>query len=241
MQLLNNHINPSPQMGYHANEVPLLHSVDCVIFGFQRTELRVLLVRFPYEPFKGHWSLIGGFVQPHLDMELSARLTVQHMTGLPNVYMEQVHTFGGINRVPSERVITTCYYALINAESVATALSDEFGATWFDINHLPALVYDHAHMLAAALQKLREKVRRQPIGFELLPEKFTMYQLLKLYEAILGKPLDKRNFHKKILKMNLLHRLDETDTSHSKRAAQLVRFDADKYQQLLQEGFLFDL
>jgi 8-oxo-dGTP diphosphatase len=239
MHSINNHIIPKNAFGYHRTEIPLLNSVDCVVFGFRKNALHVLLVKFPYEPHQGQWSLIGGFVMPHIDMDISARITVEKMTGIENVYMEQVRTFGQINRVPSERVITTCYYALINVEPTLPILTKEHEATWFSIHELPGLVYDHQSMYDAALHKLHEKVLRQPIGFELLPEKFTMYQLLKLYESILDKKMDKRNFHKKIMKMNLLEKLDEKDTENSKRGAFYYKFDLIKYQNLVNEGFSF--
>ncbi len=238
MSNFNKHINP---ISYHKTEAALLHSVDCVILGFLQDELKVLLIRFPYQPFKGHWSLIGGFVNIDTDIDTTARVTVEKMTNLENVYMEQVHTFGNVKRVPSERVITTCYYALINVEPTLHILSKEFDATWHSLDKLPPLVYDHEQMVRVAVDKLREKVRRQPIGFELLPKKFTMSQLLKLYESILGRSLDKRNFNKKILSMNLLEKLDEKDTENSKRGAFYFQFQLEKYTQLLSNGYLFDL
>ncbi len=239
MQNINNHIIPKNINGFHRSEMPLLNSVDCVVFGFRKNVLHVLLVKFPYEPYQGHWSLIGGFVLPHVDLDISARITVEKMTGIENVYMEQVHTFGEINRVPSERVITTCYYSLINVEPTLPVLTKAHEATWFSINDLPGLVYDHQAMFDAALRKLREKVGQQPIGLELLPEKFTMYQLLKLYESILAKEMDKRNFYKKLMKMNLLEKLAEKDTENSKRGAFYYKFDLEKYQDLVNEGFSF--
>ncbi len=228
---------------YHANEISLLNSVDCVVFGFQGAELNVLLHKFPYEPYKGHWALLGGFVLPDIDMDESARQTVEHLTGLKNVYMEQIYTFGSVKRVPTERVITTCYYALIEVEPTLSKLSPEFGASWHPISEMPVLdlVYDHPKMIEKALDQLRRKVRYQPLGFELLPDKFTMTELRNLYESILGRDLDKRNFSKKVLSMNLLQKLKEKQKGTSRRGAYFFRFDENRYQELLSKGFLFEV
>lgn len=228
---------------YHAGEISLLNSVDCVIFGFFGTELHVLLHKFPYEPFKGYWALLGGFVHPNESIDDAARNTVERLTGLESVYMEQVYTFGGVYRVPTERVITTCYYALIEVEPTLAKLSQEYGATWWPISKISQLnlVYDHPQMVEKALEQLRRKVRYQPIGFELLPDKFTMLELRNLYESILGRPLDKRNFSKKILNMNLLMKLREKQKGTSRRGAYFFSFDEKRYQELLGKGFLFEI
>ncbi len=233
--------HPAPH--YHKGEIGLLNSVDCVIFGFYGTELHLLLHRFPYEPFIGHWALLGGFVHPEESMDDAARKTVQRLTGLQNVYMEQVYTFGDVYRVPTDRVITTCYYALIEVEPTLGMLSHEYGATWKPISELSQLdlVYDHFNMVQKALEQLRRKVRYQPIGFELLPEKFTMLELRNLYESILGRPLDKRNFSKKILNMNLLIKLKEKQKGTSRRGAYYFCFDEKRYQELVAKGFLFEI
>lgn len=228
---------------YHTSEVSLLNSVDCVISGFYGTELHVLLHKFPYDPFKGYWALLGGFVHPEESIDDAARNTVERLTGLENVYMEQVYTFGDVSRVPTERVITTCYYALIEVEPTLAQLSHEFGATWWPISKVAELdlVYDHYQMFEKALEQLRRKVRYQPIGFELLPEKFTMLELRNLYESILGRPLDKRNFSKKILNMNLLVKLKEKQKGTSRRGAHYFCFDEKRYQELVSKGFLFEI
>jgi len=228
---------------YHKTEVGLLNSVDCVIFGFYGTELHVLLHKFPYEPFKGFWALLGGFVHPTESVDDAARNTVERLTGLENVYMEQVYTFGNVLRVPTERVITTCYYALIEVEPTLAQLSPEFGATWWPISKVPDfnLVYDHPQMFDKSLEQLRRKVRYQPVGFELLPPKFTMLELRHLYESILGRPLDKRNFSKKILNMNLLIKLKEKQKGTSRRGAYFFSFDEHRYEELVAKGFLFEI
>lgn len=228
---------------YHAGEIGLLNSVDCVIFGFYGTELHILLHKFPYEPFKGYWALLGGFVHLDENIDDAARNTVERLTSLENVYMEQVYTFGNVFRVPTERVITTCYYALIEVEPTLSKLSSNFGATWHPISSALKLnlVYDHFSMLHKSLEQLRRKVRYQPIGFELLPEKFTMLELRNLYESILGRPLDKRNFSKKILNMNLLVKLKEKQKGTSRRGAYYFCFDEKRYQELVSKGFLFEI
>ena len=228
---------------YHDNEVSLINAVDCAIFGFYNTELHILLHKFPYDPFKGHWALLGGFVLPEVSIDDSARQTLQHLTGLKDVYMEQIYTFGNVKRVPTERVITTCYYALIEVEPTLAKLTPEFGATWHSISEVSKLelVYDHYLMFEKALEQLRRKVRYQPIGFELLPEKFTMTELRNLYESILGRDLDRRNFSKKVLSMNLLQKLKEKQKGTSRRGAFFFRFDQKRYQELLAKGFLFEV
>jgi len=228
---------------YHREEPLLHHTVDCVILGFHRTELHVLLHRFPYKPYQGHWALLGGFVDSSVSLDEAALQTVRRLTGLDNIYMEQVYTFGNVGRVPTERVITTCYYALIPVEPTLDQLSPEYEATWHPISQVQnlALVYDHPAMLDKAIEQLRHRVRFQPIGFELLPEKFTMTELRQLYESILGRPLDKRNFTKKVQAMDLLEKLDEKQKDTSKRGAFYFRFDPERYQQYLRDGFLFAL
>lgn len=228
---------------YHRGEIGLLHSVDCVVFGFYRDELHVLLHRFPYEPYVGHWALLGGFMRPEEGLDETALQTVRRLTGLANVYLDQVHTFGAVERVPSERVITTCYYALIAVEPTLAQLSTEFQATWHPISRVSSLdlVYDHPQMLGKALRQLRRRVRYRPIGFELLPEKFTMTELRQLYESILDRPLDKRNFRKKMLGMGILQETEETEQAVAHRAAQFYRFDRKAYDRLSRQGFHFEL
>jgi 8-oxo-dGTP diphosphatase len=242
MNTLNNHlpnlIAPKP---FHLIEKTFLHSVDCVVLGFQGTELHVLLVRFPYEPFRGHWSLIGGFVKPELSIDETARITVETMTGLKNIFMEQVHTFGNIDRVPSERVITTSYYALIRLEPTLLNLTKTFDATWFPVSKVPLQVYDHSFILEKALNVLRRKIRFQPVGFELLSKKFTMTELRNLYQSILGRELEKRNFTRKVMQMGFLKKLAEKDKTTSKKGSFLFCLNKKRYEVLLDNGFLFDM
>lgn len=217
-------------------------TVDCVVFGFDEGELKVLLIQRALDPFKGRWALPGGFV--HLDetLDTAARRELAEEAGLQEVFMEQLYTFGAVNRDPRERVVSVAYYALVKLAAHETkAATDATEARWFPISQVPKLAFDHAEILATALARLKSKVRYGPIGFELLPPKFTLSQLQHLYEAVLGGELDKRNFRKKVLSFGLLVALDETQMTGRHRPAQLFRFDADKYEKLKKRGFNFEL
>ncbi len=215
-------------------------TVDCVVFGFDGGDLQVLLIRRALEPFQNRWALPGGFV--HLDETLdeAARRELEEETGLREVFLEQLHTFGAVDRDPRERVVSVAYYALVKP-SAATAATDAAEADWFPVASVPPLAFDHADILAAALERLRNKLRREPVGFELLPPKFTLSQLQRLYEAVLGTTLDKRNFRKKVLGYDLLVPLKEKHREGAHRPAQLFRFDPVKYRRLEKKGFLFEL
>ena len=218
-------------------------TVDCVVFGLdEQDSLKIMLILRKLPPFKGQWALPGGFV--HLDetLEEAAWRELREETGIQNVFLEQLYTFSALNRDPRERIITVAYYALVNlGEYHLEATTDAADAAWFAIDNLPELAFDHVQIFQTALNRLRGKIRYEPIGFELLPKKFTLSQIQKLYETVLGKKLDKRNFRKKILKMNLLRELDEVQTDVAHRAARLYQFDEAKYQQLKQQGFSFEL
>lgn len=229
-------------MNYKPEDIIPTISIDCIIFGLDQRKLKVLLVRRSVEPAKGCWALPGGFVLEQEDLDQSARRTLEDLTGLRQLYMEQVHTFGQVNRYPLRRVVTVAYYALINYTlDNLKAGPDTSDIQWCDILDLPELVFDHQHILDTALAFLRAKVRTEPIGFELLPEKFTLSQLQALYEAVLGTTFDTRNFRKKLLKMNLLVSLDETQKGVAHRAARLYTFNKDSYQKLKDKGFAFEL
>lgn len=217
-------------------------TVDCVVFGLEEAELKVLLIQRGLPPFKSKWALPGGFVQVNETLDEAARRELVEETGLSNVYLEQLYTFGAVDRDPRERVVSVAYFALVkSAEHPATGASDAAAAGWFRVTKLPALAFDHAEIVATALARLRGKVRYEPIGFELLPPKFTLSQIQHIYEAVLQTPLDKRNFRKRILAMGLLIPLEERTRSGAHRPAQLFRFDERRYRSFRESGFNFEL
>lgn len=218
-------------------------TVDCVVFGLdQDHHLNVLLIERDIDPFKGEWALPGGFVRLEESLEEAALRELAEETGVTQVYLEQLYTFGTVDRDPRGRVITVAYYALVNLwDYTIKATTDARSTQWFSLTLLPSLAFDHQNILNMALKRLKNKVRYEPIGFELLPEKFTLSELQKLYETILEKPLDKRNFRKKILSMDLLIDLEETQTKVAHRAAKYYKFDETKYELLKQKGFNFEI
>ena len=217
-------------------------TVDCVVFGYDDGELKVLLIERGLEPFKGRWALPGGFVRVDETLDEAARRELLEETGLKKVFLEQLYTFGEVDRDPRERVVSVAYYALVKLSNhEAKAATDAANAEWFPVSKTPRLAFDHADILATALARLKGKVRYQPIGFELLPPRFTLSQLQHLYEAVLGTSLDKRNFRKKVLSFGLLAPLKETHMAGRHRPAQLFEFDRDKYRKLEKQGLLFEL
>ena len=217
-------------------------TVDCVVFGFDESDLKVLLIRRDVEPFRGKWALPGGFVRIDESVEEAARRELREETGMERLYLEQLYTFGDVNRDPRGRVITVAYYALVKlADHRVRATTDASSAAWFAVSEVATLAFDHNRIIDVALARLKGKVRYQPIGFELLPVKFTLSQLQHLYEAILETTLDKRNFRKKILSHGLLIELDEIEQDVAHRAARLYKFDDRKYRQLVRRGFNFEL
>ncbi|MHB0936338.1 MAG: NUDIX hydrolase [Armatimonadota bacterium] len=217
-------------------------TVDCVVFGYDEEELKVLLIQRDLEPFAGKWALPGGFVQIEETLDDAARRELREEAGVGDLYLEQLYTFGALHRDPRERVVSVAYYALVNLfEHQVAASTDARNAAWFPVDDTPPLAFDHEEILATAHRRLQGKVRYQPIGFELLPEKFTLTQLQRLYETILDTTLDKRNFRKKLLGMDLLVALDEVEQDVAHRAARLYRFDEEKYRALTEKGFNFEL
>lgn len=224
-------------------------TVDNVIFGFDEGDLKVLLIKRGEEPFKDTWALPGYFVNPGEDLEMAAKRILKELTGLENVYLEQVRTFGAVDRHPYGRVITVAYYSLvkISAYKVNPSSIAEM-AQWHSVDGVGKLPFDHNAILEACLERLKTKVRHKPIGFELLPPKFTLTELQHLYESILlsekekreGKRMDKRNFRKKMLSIGLLIDLKETQEGVAHRPAKLYRFDRNKYNKLSDEGTNFE-
>jgi 8-oxo-dGTP diphosphatase len=217
-------------------------TVDCVVFGLAEAELRVLLIERGLEPFAGGWALPGGFVRVDETLDQAAARELEEEAGLSGVFLEQLYTFGDLDRDPRERVVTVAYYALVQlSDHRVKAATDARRAKWFAHSALPPLAFDHGSIVETALRRLQGKVRYQPIGFALLPEKFTLGQLQGLYETVLARTLDKRNFRKKILKMDLLDELDEWQIGVRHRAARLYRFNPRKYRQLEKRGYLFEV
>jgi 8-oxo-dGTP diphosphatase len=217
-------------------------TVDCVVFGLDAQGLKILLIRRALEPFRGRWALPGGFVRVDESVDDAARRELREETSLADVFLEQLYTFGKTERDPRERVVTVAYYALVNlSDHRVHPDSDADRAAWFDVGDLPRLAFDHAEVVEVALRRLRGKVRYQPIGFELLPRKFTLHQLQTLYETILERRLDKRNFRKKVLQLGLLDETDDLEEDVSHRAARLYRFNRRRYQKVARQGFNFEL
>lgn len=217
-------------------------SIDCLIFGFKKNELDILLVQHGEGISKGRWALPGGWIRYNEGTDEAAQRLLNDLTGVSNIYLEQLRAFGDVNRYPNKRVITIAYYALVKPENYV--LHPGFTAAdaqWFKISEVPELPYDHRMILDAGLAYLKHKVQHEPIGFNLLPKKFTLLQLQELYEAILDKKLDKPNFRRKLMKMNLLEQLKEKQVDVSHRAAGLYRFDKKIYDKLTEKGFTFEL
>jgi len=226
---------------FYSENTRFLVAVDCIIFGFDYRQLKLLLIKRNFQPQKGKWSLVGGFLNAEESLDQSALRILNTLTGLNDIYLEQLYTYGEIKRDPGERVLSTAYYALINAEDYHLPINRESTAKWFPIEKIPSLVFDHNIMVDKAMRRLRRKSLSQPIGFELLPEKFTIPQMQKLYEAIHQRDLDKRNFRKKILSMGLLKKLEEKQKSGSRKGAYFYRFDKEKYDDLVSRGFHFEI
>ncbi|WP_367392646.1 NUDIX domain-containing protein [Lewinella sp. LCG006] len=222
-------------------EDKVLLAVDCIIFGFDDEDLKVLLIKRDFEPEKGKWSLEGGFLKHSETLEEAARRILNLYTGLDNIYMEQVATFSKIDRDPVDRTVSTAYYALINIQQHSEKLIKQFSANWFSVSKAPKLIFDHDQMIDTAIKKLRTRAKTKPIGFELLPEKFTMRQLQKLYEAIFDIKLDKRNFINKIRSLDVIDRLDEKDMSSSRKGSYLYQFNAEKYEKRDDNQFVLNL
>lgn len=217
-------------------------TVDCVVFGFDEGDLKLLLVRRKVEPHRGAWALPGGFVRLDESLDDAAQRELADETGVQRLYLEQLYTFGDPGRDERERVISVAYYALVPlSQHQLCAATDVEEAAWFPVAELPRLAFDHEQIVEVALKRLKGKVRYEPIGFELLPEKFTLAELHRLYETVLEQDLDKRNFRKKILSMEILEPLDEYQRDVAHRAAQFYRFRRQRYEQLKKRGFNFEL
>ena len=217
-------------------------TADCVIFGFDEGGLKVLLVERNEYPYKDWWALPGFFVEHDETIDDAVKRILYEHTGLRNIFMEQLYTFGDLKRHPQGRIITVAYYALLRLKSqLALKPHSDYvrQAVWHSVDKLPELAFDHANIIERSLEKIRQKIKYSPIVFELLPEKFTLTQLQKVYEAILGNILDKRNFRKKILNYDFLKELDEKQEGVAYRAAKLYKFDKRKYTNIFQKKIIF--
>ncbi|MGH7338085.1 MAG: NUDIX hydrolase [Myxococcota bacterium] len=215
-------------------------AVDCVVFGLDVDDLKVLLIQRRLEPHQHMWALPGGFMRVEESLDAAARRELAEESGITDVYLEQLYTFGALDRDPRERVVAVAYYALAKlTDHRIHAATDAERVAWFALDDLPRLAEGHAAIIDKALERLRGKVRYVPIGFELLPPRFTLTQLQRLYEIVLMQLLDKRNFRKKILSMDLLVETDEVEQGVRHRAARLYKFDRKKYEKLARQGFSF--
>lgn len=214
-----------------------LLAVDCIIFGFDGAVLKALLVKRAFNPGMNKWSLAGGFVQAEEGVEAAAARILDQLTGLSNLYMEQLHCFGDMGRDPGGRVVSVAYFALINIADYGEAVMRQHNARWFALAHIPALIFDHAGMVKLAKERLQQKISHHPVGFALLPPRFTLRQLQTLYEAITETELDKRNFTRRILELGILQKLDEKERGTSKKGSFYFVFDEQKYKKLDREGF----
>src|SRR5574344_87042 len=216
---------------YYNEYSKVLVSVDCIIFGFDEGELRVLIAKRKLDPGRGQWSLYGGFVRNNESVDDAAKRVLFELTGLRNLYMKQVGAFGNVDRDPGERVISIVYYAFINVKDYDMALQKQYHANWVNINELPKLYSDHNKMIVKARKMMQDKVSREPVGFRLLPPLFTLTQLQHLYEAINGEEMDKRNCRKRIKEMDFIEKTELIDKTSSKRGASLYRFNKHAYNE----------
>lgn len=218
-------------------------TVDAVVFGYDpEPKISVLLIKRKYPPFEGCWAIPGGFVLNHESLEEAVERELKEETGVFINYMEQLYTFGAVDRDPRERIISVAYYGLIRPDGFQLqADTDAEDARWFDINKLPDLAFDHDRILKAAIQRLRGKITYEPVGFELLDRKFPFSDLEKLYTTLLGREIDRRNFRKKIKSFGILDELDEKRSIGAGRPASLFQFNKERYFKLKEEGILFEI
>jgi 8-oxo-dGTP diphosphatase len=220
-------------MKHYSKQARVLTAIDCIIFGFDGEELKLLLIQRGFEPQKGNWSLMGGFVQPDENFEEAASRILKQLTGLQGVYLEQLYAFGRPDRDPVERTISIAYFTLIDIHMYEKQISDDYHAEWFPLHKTPRLIFDHTTMVNMAKEKLRYKAAFHPILFELLPEKFTIPQLHSLYEGVYDTELDKRNFSRKLMSTNLLLKQKEKEKESSKKGAFYYKLDKRKYNAAL--------
>ena len=218
-------------MTYYSQHAKVWVSVDCIIFGFDESKLKILIGKRQMDPGRGEWSLYGGFVSSEESVDDAAARTLYELTGLRNLFMRQVGAFGNVDRDPGERVVSIAYYALINVKDYDDDLRLSHGVKWVDINEIPQLYSDHNEMVIKARKMMQQKLAHEPVGFRLLPSLFTLTQLQNLYEAVNGEELDKRNFRKRIKEMDFIEKTELVDKTTSKRGAFLYRFNKRAYNE----------
>ena len=211
----------------HTNRI--LVALDCIVFGFDGEDIKLLLIKRNFDPERGKWSLMGGFLEADEDLEVATNRILFDLTGLKDIYFEEVQTFGKVARDPVERTLSICFFALINIHEYDQEAVRNHNANWISLNYRPQLIFDHNQMVDLALERLRYKAALHPIGFELLPEKFTIPQLQKLYEAIYDTPMDRRNFSRKIVSTNLLLDTGEKNQNSATKRAILYSLNKEKY------------
>ena len=217
-------------MTKYQKQTRILAAVDCIIFGFDGQSLKILLIQRGFEPERGKWSLMGGFIQPDESTETAAIRILKTLTGLEGVYLEQLYTFGDPARDPMERTLSIAYFALIDIHQYEKQISDEYHPEWFPLNKIPDLVFDHTEMIKMAKEKLRYKAALHPLLFELLPKKFTLPQLQSLYESVYETVFDKRNFSRKVLSTKLLNKQADKDKGSSKKGAYFYKLNSKNYK-----------
>ena len=217
-------------MTRYTNQTRLLSAIDCIIFGFDGLDLKILLIKRGFEPQKGKWSLMGGFIQAGEGFGEAAIRVLKQLTGLEGIYLEQLYAFGDPGRDPIERTISVAYFALIDIHKYEKQLSDDYHAEWFLLNNIPRLIFDHSVMVRMAKEKIRYKAAMHPLLFELLPDRFTITQLQTLYEELYNTKFDKRNFSRKVLSTGLLIKLAEKDKENSRKGAYFYKLDKKRYR-----------
>ena len=210
---------------YYFEHQKIFVSVDCIIFGFEQNKLKVLIGKRQMDPGRSEWSLYGGFVRNDESLDEAAKRTLYDLTGIRNLDMFQVGAFGEVSRDPGERVVSVAYYALINVADYSNRLLKDHGVEWVNIEELPTMYSDHNEMIRKARKLLQQKIKYEPIGFQLLPKLFTLTQLQRLYEAVNGEEVDKRNFRKRIKDMDFIEKTELIDKVSSRRGASLYRFN----------------
>lgn len=218
----------------YENETRIIVAVDCIIFGFDGTDYKLLLIQRGFAPEKEKWSLMGGFLKPQESLDEAANRVLKELTGLENLYLEQMHVFSDPNREVVERTIAVAYVALIDIQQYKEKINDKFHARWFTMKELPKLIFDHEDMVSMAKSRLRYKAALHPILFELLPERFTLPYLQALYESLYETKIDKRNFTRKVLSTKMLVKQNKKDKSSSKKGAFYYHLDKSKYQEEFQ-------